>query len=42
MLLDLVVVEREDQAVGVGKAELDAIGSVQLMARDLAPLTNTP
>ena len=32
--LNLVVVKREDQAVGIGKAELDAVGRVQLLPSD--------
>ena len=40
--LDLVVVEREDQAVGIGKAELDPVGRIQLCRFTRVPLTNTP
>ena len=33
--LNFVVLEREDQAVGIRKSELDPIGGVQLLARHL-------
>ena len=32
-LLDFVILEREYQAIGVGKAELDPVGGVQLLSR---------
>ena len=36
--LDLVVVERENQAVGIGKSELDPIGRIQFLSRDARPV----